>query len=132
MAKRTPQTAPPSPHHQHEIVDPRWLLKAGAVSILVALLLAYLTLCWLFYHGQWQFALHPSRTVAQTPPALSLKFEPVRFGVDAIRTMELIDATYVAAGLPIRQPTPVDPASPNAPFFVTMSPTFTSMRCMWP
>ena len=28
--------------------------------------------------------------------------------VDAIRTMELIDATYVAAGLPIRQPTPVD------------------------
>jgi predicted dehydrogenase len=26
--------------------------------------------------------------------------------VDAIRTMELIDATYVAAGLPIRQPTP--------------------------
>jgi predicted dehydrogenase len=25
--------------------------------------------------------------------------------VDAIRTMELIDATYVAAGLPIRQPT---------------------------
>jgi predicted dehydrogenase len=26
--------------------------------------------------------------------------------IDAIRTMELIDATYVAAGLPIRQPTP--------------------------
>jgi predicted dehydrogenase len=32
--------------------------------------------------------------------------------VDAIRTMELIDATYVAAGLPIRQPTPV-PATPD-------------------
>jgi predicted dehydrogenase len=28
--------------------------------------------------------------------------------IDAIRTMELIDATYVAAGLPIRQPTPAD------------------------
>ena len=28
--------------------------------------------------------------------------------VDAIRTMELIDATYVAAGLPIRQPTSID------------------------
>jgi predicted dehydrogenase len=28
--------------------------------------------------------------------------------VDAIRTMELIDACYVAAGLPIRLPTPVD------------------------
>ena len=34
--------------------------------------------------------------------------------VDAIRTMELIDATYVAAGLPIRQPTPV-PATPGDP-----------------
>ena len=28
--------------------------------------------------------------------------------VDAIRTMELIDAIYTAAGLPLRQPTPVD------------------------
>ena len=27
--------------------------------------------------------------------------------VDAIRTMELIDAIYTAAGLPVRQPTPV-------------------------
>ena len=27
--------------------------------------------------------------------------------IDAIRTMELIDATYTAAGLAIRQPTPV-------------------------
>jgi len=37
--------------------------------------------------------------------------------VDAIRTMELIDATYVAAGLPIRQPTPssVDPSEPAGP-----------------
>jgi predicted dehydrogenase len=26
--------------------------------------------------------------------------------VDAIRTMELIDAIYLAAGLPVRQPTP--------------------------
>jgi predicted dehydrogenase len=34
--------------------------------------------------------------------------------VDAIRTMELIDATYVAAGLPIRQPTPVDPTPPSS------------------
>ena len=32
--------------------------------------------------------------------------------VDAIRTMELIDATYVAAGLPIRQPTSIDDPTP--------------------
>jgi hypothetical protein len=34
--------------------------------------------------------------------------------VDAIRTMELIDATYVAAGLPIRQPSEVV-AAPSIP-----------------
>jgi predicted dehydrogenase len=34
--------------------------------------------------------------------------------VDAIRTMELIDATYVAAGLPIRQPSKVEPAPSTA------------------
>jgi pimeloyl-ACP methyl ester carboxylesterase len=89
MAKRTPQPAPPRAHHQHEIVDPRWLLKAGAAAFAVALLLAYLTLCWLFYQGQWQFALHPSRTVAQTPAALGLKFEPIRFGVDVTGTPQL-------------------------------------------
>jgi predicted dehydrogenase len=35
--------------------------------------------------------------------------------VDAIRTMELIDATYVAAGLPIRQPTKIDPVPTARP-----------------
>ena len=89
MAKRTTQPAPPHTHHQHEIVDPRWLFKAGAVALLVALLFAYLTLCWLFYQGQWQFALHPSRTVAQTPAILGLKFEAIRFGVDATGTPQL-------------------------------------------
>jgi predicted dehydrogenase len=34
--------------------------------------------------------------------------------VDAIRTMELIDATYVAAGLPIRQPTTASGGPPSA------------------
>ena len=34
--------------------------------------------------------------------------------VDAIRTMELIDATYVAAGLPTRQPTPVTTSDTGA------------------
>jgi hypothetical protein len=31
--------------------------------------------------------------------------------VDAIRTMELIDSIYLAAGLPLRQPTPVGGAT---------------------
>ena len=35
--------------------------------------------------------------------------------VDAIRTMELIDAIYMAAGLPVRQPTPDRPDAARAP-----------------
>ncbi len=41
--------------------------------------------------------------------------------VDAIRTMELIDATYVAAGLPIRQPTPVEATPSSDPSHPTPS-----------
>jgi predicted dehydrogenase len=33
--------------------------------------------------------------------------------VDAIRTMELIDSIYLAAGLPLRQPTPVGGSTPG-------------------
>jgi len=90
MAKRAPQPPPAPPRPQVvEVVDPRWLLKAGAITLLAALFCAYLTLCLLFYQGQWQFALHPTRPVAQTPAALSLPFEPVRFGVDATGTPQL-------------------------------------------
>jgi pimeloyl-ACP methyl ester carboxylesterase len=90
MAKRTPPPAPPPPPRVvHEVIDPRWLLKAGGLTLLAALLCAYGTLSLLFYQGQWQFALHPSRTVAQTPSIFGLPFEPLRFGVDATGTPQL-------------------------------------------
>jgi pimeloyl-ACP methyl ester carboxylesterase len=83
MAKRNPTPAPTPPKVVYEVVDPRWLLKAGGIAFAVALLCAYGTLCWLFYQGQWQFALHPSRAVAKTPASLGLQFQPIRFAVDA-------------------------------------------------
>ncbi len=87
MANPKPKVA--SPAIVHEVVDPRWLLKAGAITLAVALLFGYLTLSLLFYQGQWQFALHPSRTVAATPESVHLPFEAVRFGVDASGTPQL-------------------------------------------
>jgi hypothetical protein len=81
------------------VIDPRWLLKAGGLSLLAALLCGYLTLCWLFYQGQWQFALHPSRTVAQTPASLGLSFHPVSFGVDATGTPQL-SGWFIASDSP--------------------------------
>lgn len=89
MPKRaSPPDAARTPVH-HEVVDPRWLLKACAITLLFALFCAWGTLCFLFYQGQWQFALQPSHTVQQTPAALKLPFESVRFGVDATGTPQL-------------------------------------------
>ena len=62
-----------------EIVDPRWLLRALAITLAVALLCAYLTACLLFYQGIWQLVLHPSHTVDRTPATAGLAFTPIRF-----------------------------------------------------
>jgi uncharacterized protein len=70
------------PSSAPEVVDPRWILKALGAVLACGLLCAYVTLCLFFYMGQWEFVLHPSRSVQQTPAAQHLAFEPVRFGAD--------------------------------------------------
>ncbi len=64
-------------------VDPLWLLKSALAVVAVGLCCAYLTVCGLFYVGQWQLVLHPSHTVAQTPASAGLAFQAVRFGDDS-------------------------------------------------
>ncbi len=86
-ASRVPSRIPP--HHGPEVVDPVWILKAAGAVVALGLMCAYLTLCIFFYMGQWQFVLHPSRTVAATPAAQRLAFTPVRFGDDAAGTPQL-------------------------------------------
>jgi hypothetical protein len=73
----TPQSASP------ELVDPRWILKALGVTLCIALLCAWGTLCLLWYQGQWQLVLHPSRTVATTPASVGLNFTDLHFADDA-------------------------------------------------
>ena len=81
---QSPKRVPPRPagSDQPEVVDPRWILKAAGAVVALGLLCAYVTLCLFFYAGQWEFVLHPSRTVAVTPAAQNLSFVPVRFGDD--------------------------------------------------
>jgi uncharacterized protein len=90
MQNRKPrrQPAPAAPHqahakHVHEVVDPRWIISVLAGMLLLAVLCAYVAVCALFYRGQWQLVLQPSRTVAQTPPSAGLQATEVHFGVDA-------------------------------------------------
>ena len=58
--------------------------RSGLVWLWVmALVCAYLTLCLLFYQGQWQLVLHPKRTEAHPAAIDGRPIEVVRFGPDA-------------------------------------------------
>lgn len=65
-----------------ELIEPRWIVKALALVLAVALLCAWGTLCLLWYQGQWQLVLHPSRTVAATPASFHLNFTELHFADD--------------------------------------------------
>ncbi len=83
MAPRTksPQrVTPKSLDATQELVDPAWMLKMVIAVVLVAAVCAYLAICALFWHGQWQLVLSPSRIVAANPSSVGLPFEDVRFG----------------------------------------------------
>jgi len=82
--KRNSSSLPqPTPRNTTpELVDPRWVLKALAVVLAVALLCAWGTLCLLWYQGQWQLVLHPSREVPRVPPSLSSLCHEVHFYPD--------------------------------------------------
>ncbi len=73
---------PSSPPNDPEVVDPRWLIKALAGTLFAAIFCAYLTLCVLFYQGQWQLVLHPSQTAASLSPVEGATAELIHFAPD--------------------------------------------------
>jgi uncharacterized protein len=74
MARSKPKPARHS--SESENVRVGWLLKALGAVILVALLCSYLSLCLLYYQGQWQIVLHPTRSAGD----LSQPSNVIRFG----------------------------------------------------
>jgi hypothetical protein len=78
-----PQPAPP------DVVSPIWLIKALALTVVAALLCGYLTFCLLFYQGQWQLVLHPTRTSARPTSITGIPYEFIRFGADESATPQL-------------------------------------------
>lgn len=92
---REGKSRPTRATHPPEVVDPVWLVKAFVVMLLLALVCAYLTLCGLFFRGQWQLVLHPSRTAA-TPSTVS-GTEAVRFGAAATGLPQLTGCWIPAA-----------------------------------
>jgi pimeloyl-ACP methyl ester carboxylesterase len=105
--KPAPKTRPAvNPRHSRPPAEPppqvsgTWLLRALVISLVTAGVCAYLTLCLLFYQGQWQIVFHPSRTITSTPATVGLRFDEVRF--DATESGQLqLDGWWI----------PADPAS---------------------
>ncbi len=82
-ARRAARTPPPGWRdplaQQQPLISGRWLVRAVLVVVAGAAISAYLTLCLLFYQGQWQVVFHPSRQVTATPASAGLKYDEVRF-----------------------------------------------------
>jgi pimeloyl-ACP methyl ester carboxylesterase len=72
-----------NPPEMVDLVDAGWILKALAAALGAALAFAYITLCVLFSHAQWQLVLKPVRTLPATPASINLAYTEVHFGVDA-------------------------------------------------
>ena len=60
-------------------IDPRWLLKMLATLIGAAMVCAYITLCFLFYQGQWQFVLHPAPQAAVPTSSPVFPYQDIAF-----------------------------------------------------
>jgi pimeloyl-ACP methyl ester carboxylesterase len=90
----TPTAKRASTPSQGADVDPRWLLKAIAVVVAVAAVLAYLSVCLLIYQGGWQLMLHPSTRIDATP---SIPFQTIHFDAAATGQPRLT-AWWIPAG----------------------------------
>lgn len=85
--------------HPQQLVHPLWILKALALVFAFALLCAYGTLCLLYWQGEWQLVLHPSRTVSTTPASLGLAYTEVHFADDASGHPQL-DGWWIPSAMP--------------------------------
>lgn len=84
----------------HQVIDPRWLMKVLLLVILAAFVCAYLAMCALFSLGSWQLVLHPTRVANQ---GTGLATENVRFGPDGGGRPQLAGEFFPAdAGAPSR------------------------------
>jgi pimeloyl-ACP methyl ester carboxylesterase len=64
-------------------------VKAIAITIVAALFCGYLTFCLLFYQGQWQLVLHPTRTTTAPTSIAGIPYELIHFGPDESATPQL-------------------------------------------
>ena len=81
--------------------------------IAAAAVCAYLTLCLLFYQGQWQIVFHPSLTITATPATVGLKYDAISFDYTGTGAAQLTGWWIPADPKPLPKalPTPPEPCS---------------------
>lgn len=88
-----PSPKPNNRKHQpvpSDVVDPIWLLKALAGTVIVASICGYLTFCFLFYQGQWQLILRPTRASNNPSTVAGAPYQIVHFGPDESAIPQLV------------------------------------------
>ena len=100
-----------------EIVSGRWLVKAILVVLALAGVALYLTVCLLFYQGQWQFAFFPPKTLqlsaASVAASSGLPITDVRFDTTE-EGVERLDGWWI--------PSPASATAPLSHFAVLFCP----------
>lgn len=77
--RNSPSSPRNAPKRPPETVDPIWLLKAIGLTLVAALICAWLAACLLVYQGTWQLILHPVRTIDRTPASVGVAYTDIRF-----------------------------------------------------
>jgi len=90
---------------QQPLVSGRWLIYSILGVVALAAVCAYLTLCLLFYQGQWQIVFHPSRTIIATPATVGLKYDPISFDYTGAGAAQLTGWWIPADPVPVSGPT---------------------------
>ncbi len=82
----------------YQVVDPRWLVKVLAATILAAFVCSYLAMCTLFGLGSWQLVLHPTQNAGSGTALPGAQM--VRFGPDAGGVPQVVGRFLPAAFAP--------------------------------
>ena len=117
QTRNIPAYGDPSSQLDHaEVVSGRWLVKALLIVLAVAGVALYLTVCLLFYQGQWQFTFSPPKKTQPSVAAIAansgLPITDVRFDTTE-EGLQQLDGWWIPSS---------SPAAPLSNFVVLFCP----------
>lgn len=102
-----------------EVVSGRWLVKAILIVLAAAGIALYLTICLLFYQGQWQFTFSPPKIMQLNAATVSANS---RLAIDDVRFDTTEEGVQRLDGWWIPADTASSPAAPLSQLVVLFCP----------